>query len=453
MSEKPKITNLTEMSLNKAILTMAIPAAGIMVLESLYNFVDAYWIGKLGAVPLAAVSASAFLLWMIFSWGDLANVAGTALTSRAVGARQQEKIQDYIRQCIVVSLTTALLLMPVLFLVMKKVFVSLGLEPDVVKQAGLYFTPWVLSLPIVYLDMLIFAIFRGVGDSRTPLYLHLVLVVMNAILDPLFIFGLGPIPAMGLSGAAWVTVANHLVFFVLGYRILCKRNIWPEWTGLAFFRITATQLTQILKMGFPIALNGALFSLTYIGLTWVIANFGSVAVAAIGMGHRMESFPWFMAYGFSIAASSIVGQFLGANKPNVAEWAVWKTTMIASLFIAVFVLVIFLWVEPIVRFFIDDPAVVAESGRYLKIAAVCWLVGIFEVICEGGFSGAGQTFPAMAIGVPLTVARIPAAYIMAITLDMGVIGVWYAIGGSMVLKGALLAFWFKRGKWKTSKVT
>jgi len=453
MSEKPKITNLTEMSLNKAILTMALPASGIMLLESLYQFVDSFWIGKLGQIPLAAVSACTFLLWMFFSFGDIGNIAGSALTARAIGAGDEHKIQDYFRQCMVVNFVTSVILMIVILFIMDHIFVILGLEPDVVSQAGEYFMPWVLSLPIILLAMLMSAVFRGSGDTKTPMYLSIVLVVINAILDPVFIFGFGPIPAMGVSGAAWVSVVNHFVFVGLGYHILNKRQLWPKWLGLRSFMMSKEHLLQIVKMGLPMALNGALFSLTYVGLTWVIAHFGSASVAAIGMGHRLESFPWFVSYGFSVAAASVVGQFLGANKPKVAEWAVWKTAMLAGLVISIFVVAMWFWVEPVVRFFIDDSAVVFEASRYVRIASVCWLVGVLEVVCEGGFSGAGHTLPTMLIGVPLTVARIPVAYFMAITLDMGIIGVWYAIGGTMIAKGLLMAYWFRRGGWKTSKVS
>lgn len=452
MEAQPKITNLTEMSQNRAILTMALPATAMMLVQSLYYLVDTYWIGKLGASPMAAVSATSFLIWMIFSFGDISGVAANALAARAVGEKRYRQVSEYLRQCLLVSLITGLTVTLVLLPLHAYIFTWLNLEQDVVIYAGQYLLPWLYLLPAMLFSVTIGAFFRGVGDTRTPLLLMIMLVILNAILDPIFIFGFGPVPAMGLSGAAWVTVVNHLAYVIVGAWILYRRGLWPAWSGLGYFMVAAKDLSQIFRIGSPIAMNGVLFSLTYIGLTWVISHSGSPAVAAIGIGHRIEAFPWFVCYGFSVAAASLVGQYLGAGRPMDAESAVWKCVGIAGVFVLLFAILMVFWVEPIVRFFIDDPVVVAEAAVYLRIVSVAWLAGLFEVVLEGAFSGSGNTLPAMVIGVPMTVIRIPLAYVLAMTLEMGALGVWLSIGLTMLIKGVLITFWFTRRRWMKSRV-
>jgi putative MATE family efflux protein len=452
MNRNPETINLTDMTLNRAIFSMAVPAAGSMMVQSLYHLVDTFWVGKLGAVPLAAVSATAFWIWMMFSLGDIAGVAANALVARAVGARRDDLIADNIRDCVMTSLAVSVILMALLLPSMGTLFRVLDLAPDVVAQATEYVWPWLLFLPVVLLMVPVASIFRAVGDARTPLKLQALMVVLNAVLDPIFIFGYGPIPAMGLAGAAWVTVGNQSLFILLGILILRKRGLWFTPNRRTLAGITRSGIARVFRIGLPIALNGSLFSLSYVGLTWVIAQFGSSAVAAIGMGHRMEAFPWFVSYGFSVAAASLVGQYLGAGQPEQAERAVWKSGAVAFGGVLLFFVVMMLAVKPVVRWFIDDPAVVAQSAAYLRIVAACWLFGVFEVVLEGGFSGAGNTMPPLVVGVPFTMMRIPLAYLLAISLGMGVSGVWWAIGLSMVIKGILMIVWFRRGRWKMATV-
>ncbi len=448
MDNKPQTTNLTNLSVNRAIVHMAMPAMGSMLVESLYHLVDTFWVGKLGAAPMAAASAAAFLLWTIFSLSDLAGVAANTLSSQAVGADRSDKVAGILRQCLLAALFLSVILMLLALPFRRYLFMVLGLEAEVVVHAEAYLLPWLLGMPLFFLLWPVYQTFRGTGDARTPMLLTGLMVVLNAFLDPIFIFGFGPIPEFGLAGAAWVSVILHAVSFAVGIRILRRRGLWPEFTGRSFFKPDPAMFRKIVRIGLPIALNGAVFSLTYIGLTGVIALFGTPAVAAIGMGHRVESLPWFVSYGFSVAAASLVGQYIGAGRPDAAAQAAWRTCFLAGVLISFLIGIVWLFAEPIVQFFIADPVVVAESSLYLRIAMTCWLAGIFEVVLEGAFSGSGHTLPPLVIGMPLTILRIPAAYFLSVTLGWGSVGVWWAIGGSMILKGGAMAFWFSRNRWK-----
>lgn len=443
-----KTTNLTELGLNRAILKMSLPTIMWMLSEALFHLVDSYWVGKLGAEPMAAASSTAFFLWIFFAFADVSGVANNALASQAVGAGRSDKVREYLRRSLLVALIFSTVIAGICWPLRRLIFAVLGLEPEVVDQAATYLEPWLIGMPIIYIAHTMGTTFRAVGDPATPTVMMFGLVIVNGILDPLLIFGWGPVPAMGLAGAAWCSVICHFIFLIPAALILARRGLLPRLLSLDFFRARLAQLSEIVRIGLPIATNGAFFSLTYVGLTWVIAKFGSESVAAIGVGHRLESFPWFFAYGFSIAASTLVGQYIGAGKPKEAGISAWRCCFSAALFILAFLLVILFAVEPVIAFFIDDPQVVAIGSTYLRIAAACWLVGVFDVVLEGAFSGAGYTLPPMLIGIPLTALRIPAAYVLAITMGYGTMGIWWAIGASSIIKGVLMIIWFARGTWK-----
>jgi Na+-driven multidrug efflux pump len=187
-------------------------------------------------------------------------------------------------------------------------------------------------------------------------------------------------------------------------------------------------------------------------LTRFITDFGAGPLAALGLGHRIEGMSYNVAVGFSFAASTLVGQNLGANKPERAEKAVWLNILYISLFLIFISLVFYFFGRHIIRFFIDDPDVIREGTQYLKVIALCEVFLGFEIVLEGAFSGAGNSLPPMLISVPLTWARIPLSLFFAHTLGMGSLGIWLSISLTTALKGIVMAFWFRRGHWKTHRV-
>lgn len=444
----PQTRNLTLLPMNRAITTMAFPAIGWMLVEGMYHLVDAFWIGKLGADPFAAASTTSFLLWMLFAFADLPGVAVSSLVAQAVGAGESERVPELLRRGILLAVVLGVLLACLFYPFSEPLFLLLNLGPDVAALADIYLVPWLIGLPLLFVSRVFGHVFRGIGDAGTLMRLVSGALVVNTGLAPCLIFGLGPFPELGLAGAAWSTILCETAIVFTAMRVLHRRGLLPVFTGRAFFRLPLTALAAMMRIGLPIALNGVFFSLTYVGLTWIITHFGSHAVAAIGIGHRLESWPYWLSYGFGVAAATLVGQYLGAGQPARAQQAAWRCVAMAAVPVVVFVLAVLVWIEPIIRLFIDDPEVVVIGSLYLRIVAVSWLVGLLETVLQGAFSGAGHTLPPLVIGVPLTALRIPVAYLLAITWELGPLGIWLTIGLSMVLKGALLAAWFMTGTWK-----
>ncbi len=443
--------NLTELPLARAIAKMAIPSSLMMLAESLYHIVDAFWVGKLGAEPLASVTAVSFVLWSLFSIGEIGDVASQTLLAQAVGADKVERVRNRLRHCLVVAFVSGTALAAIMLPLRDWIFSLVGLEPEVVASASEYVFPWFVSMPLIFLVFPVLAAFRGLGDTSTPLRLMLVMVAVNVWLDPLLIWGVGPFEGLGVAGAAWASVICHAVALVLGAWLLHRRGFFPDLTRRWRGNLQRKWFGRILAVGLPIASNGMLFSMIYVGLTKVISSFGSASVAAIGLGHRIESFPYFVAVGFSMAATTLAGQYIGAGKFEDAARAVWKTCLYCFVAILPLVAVMLFAIEPIVRFFIDDAEVVAICSEYLRIVGACWTIGFLEIVLTGAFSGVSNSLPALVICTPLTALRIPLAYVLAVKLGWGPSGVWWAIASSSVLKGLLMAFWFSRNRWMKTR--
>ena len=451
---KPARTvNLTTLTPAGAILRIALPASGLMLLTSLYYLVDAFWVGRLGAGPLAAASACTFLMWTFHSFAETAETAAGTLAAQAVGADRPDLVRAHLRHCIFAGLGLAAFFMAAALALRGFIFLQLGLEPATAAMAADYLTPFIIGMPALFVTLPLAAAFRGTGDAVTPMVLTGLTVALNAALNPVLIFGWGASPALGLAGSAWATAFCNLFTAVAGGAVLAHRGLFPGFGEGPRCGTTAKDLRLIGRIGLPIALNGALFSVIYLGLARVLAEFGSNPVAAVGLGHKIEALPYFVANGFSIAASVLVGQYVGAGNPDEAARMVKKIALWAWTAEAPIILGILFGIEPVLRLFIDDPAVVVPCAEYLRIAALGWaLGGVFEYVMIGAFSGTGHTWPALVIGVAFTALRIPVAWLLAVVLGMGPTGVWLAVGVSMVVKGGLLSFWFSRGTWRRIRI-
>ena len=211
-------------------------------------------------------------------------------------------------------------------------------------------------------------------------------------------------------------------------------------------------LGNLVRVGAPIAASAFLFSLIYIFLTRVIADFGSPAVAALGIGHRVEGLGYYICVGFAASASTLVGQHLGAGQAKEAAQAARLATTYALVVVTAICVATFIFAAPIMGLFADDPLVIAEGKSYLRIIAALGFGMAFEVVLEGAFAGAGNSLPPMLISVPLMVLRVPLAFYLVRSLGYGIDAVWWVISATTLLKGLLITGWFARGRWKRTKL-
>ncbi len=432
---------------HRAIFSLSLPGMISSVLETFYQLIDAYWVGKLGAGALAAIGGSSFVLWAVFSLTGLSINGIATLVAQNVGAGQPEKGRVAAGQGMLLNTFSALTLALVVFFTQDTLYQIMGFEPQVLQMARQYMNIILLGLVFSFAFTGLEAVFRGLGDTKTPMFVLAFALTFNAVADPFFIFGWWGFPQMGIAGAAAATVVSEMLGLVILLFLLARKRYLPK---LVFKRpiIQRAILQRIFSIGAPVAFGGFFFSLIYVGLTRIISRFGMEAIAAIGIGHRIEGVAWFACVGFSVAASTLVGQNVGARRFKAAERSAWLVSAYGVGLLALISAGYYFFPELLMSVFTDDPVVRKIGVEYLQIIAIFEIFLGLEIIMEGAFSGAGYTLPVMLVSVPITAARIPLAWLLAIHWGWGIDGIWWAIGLTTGVKGVLNTLLFAAGFWK-----
>lgn len=452
--------DLTSGSITKSIFYLAGPAVTTMFLETAFSLANIFWVGKLGAVSLAAVISSTILIWINYSLAGTISVGVTALVARSAGAKDFKQAGSVSRQAYIFSILFALTLSVLGILFSKLAFLLMGTAPDVTHLGVRYLRIIFSGAVFFFLIDVLGATFRASGDTKTPMLVTMGSVGLNIILDPFLIFGWGPFPRLGTDGAALASIISQGLgsclfgLLIVRGKLGFKFSLLPTPTGgrLTKFNLDFSIIWRILRIGIPASTAGILFSLVYLFINKIVALFGTEAIAALGIGNRMESVSFLTCFGFSIAASTLVGQNLGAGKPERSSRCAWQTAKITVLITGLVSIMFFTFPRQIASFFITDPKVVQIGIGYLRILALSQVFMALEIVFEGAFAGAGNTIPPMLVSIPGSLARIPLAYLLAVHWDLGINGVWWAITLTSIAKGIVLTYWFSRGKWKSKRI-
>jgi putative MATE family efflux protein len=431
-------------SLDRAIFHLGAPAAMAALLQATFLIVDTFWIGRVGAVALAAVSTAGFLMWMAQTLGEGMATGAGAVLSHAVGAGSETSAGRASAAGLSLAVWSSLLVGAAGLVLARQSFVFMGTDADVTAAGVVYVWIILLGMPGYFLFAWISAAFRAAGDAQTPLRLLALAAGVNVICDPLLIFGPGPFPSLGVAGAALATVISWVAACGVGWRLLGRIGLRPP--ALAFLE-PPREVWRALRVGLPLGLEGALFSAIYILLARVITGFGTPAVAALGVGHKLEALSYFICAGMSAAATTVVGQSLGAGASERASRAGWRVLFLTCLPVAAVTILLVSFPEAAMAVFIDEQAVISAGASYVLIIGLSELFMAAEVVLLGAFAGVQWTAAPVAIVVTLTAARVPIAAWL-VWLGLGVEGVWIAIAGTTVLKGLLLVglFAWLRGR-------
>lgn len=428
------------------------PAFAAMLFETANTVANVFWVGKLGTQPVAGVVSSMFILWLAFSLLNIVISGVIATVARSLGAGKPEQARHYATQAFFFALTFGAAVGSGGVIFGEYFFRVMGNEPEVARLGYRYLAPLSAFLPSLFGAETVASIFRASGDAKTPMMVTSSALVFNIALNPCLIFGLGPFPQLGVSGAGLSTgiayFAELMAFIVLIY--VRKPSFAPGIT--ARIKPDFKTIGEIVKIGLPISISGIAFTIVYLFLDKLASSFGVFALAALGFGNRIEAISFLTCFAFSVAAATLVGQYLGAKDPEGAQRAAYKTTYYATLVTGALMLVFLLLPHPIVRLFSSDPQVIEAAVAYLRIIALSQIFMGFEIVLEGAFSGSGDTLPAMLISVPGSLARIPLAYFFAQNLGWGVSGIWWALTVTTAVRGAVMLYWFSRGNWKKKKV-
>ncbi len=441
--------DLTRGPLLGALVRLATPVVVMQLCHTLYHWIDVMWVGRLGASATAALTTSFFAVWTAWALGDLAGVAVAATVARHVGAGDRAQAAYGAAQGVLLALVLGALVSIAGALAAGFLFRLLGAPPEVAGPATVYLRIVLGGAVISFLYVVGESILRAAGDTRTPLVVIATSLVLNAVLDPFLIFGWGPFPAMGVAGAATATViAQGFAVAWFAALALSRHPSFPlDFAALS--RPSLRYAAALVRIGLPFCLIGILYSIVYLWLARTAAPFGTAALAVVGMANRIESLTYLAAVGFGLACEAMVGQNLGAGRPDRAERATWLSTgLMASLGLVVSLLMWFI-PELLLGFFTADPAVVARGVPYLKILAPCQAFTALEIVLNGAFSGAGDTLPPSIISVTVSLLRLPLAGALAHGLGLGLDGIAWTITLTCIARAIIVAAWFRRGRWKT----
>ena len=435
------VRRLVHDSLPRTIRRFALPAVASSLLMTLFASVDTYWVGtRVGAQGLAAVSTSLFWIWMIVSLAEMVGIGLTAVASRRHGEGRAAEAARISGESLLFSLALGLGVAVAGSLFLDELFAAMRTPPEVTALGRAYLRTYLVGAPLIYGFFAIDATFRAAGDTRTPFLLLAASVSLTLLLDPMLIIGLWGAPRLGIAGAAIATIATRGGAFLMGLALLRRRGL------LVFEAPRLASLAAVARVGLPTAVTGVIFSVIYVALTRTTTRFGTPALAALGIGHRIESWLYMIGVGFGAATAAIVGQSLGAGFPARARRAGWISVGYCTVLGVVACVAELVWAEPLAGLFTDDPAVVAEGARYLRIAALSQLVICAEIVLEGALGGAGDTIPPMLTSTVLTAARVPVAAWAA--TRWGADGIWWTISLTAAARGlAMMALW-RLGRWE-----
>ncbi|MDD3147861.1 MAG: MATE family efflux transporter [Candidatus Riflebacteria bacterium] len=425
----------------RRVLDISLPAIGGFLGLILFDIIDIYWIEKLGTNAVAGVVSAGFIVWSLYSIMQLTGAGCSSLVSQFHGAGRRRRAWEAVVQSSWLSLLLALFICLLFMPFIAKPFAWMGLEPETAALAVEYFTIILLGFPLIFLDMLAGNVFNAFGDNRISNVIMLICLGANMILDPVMMFGWWGFPAMGAAGAAWATVISHVLSLVMRARVLRTRQYIPPLVG--FLRFRTFYYRSIVRIGLPNAATSWVWSIVYPFLTRLITPFGMVPLSAVGVCHRLESFPYFTATALGIAMTSLTGYSIGKRENNRIDEILAAGLRVATVVLIPFLVLFLAFPHHLVGLLSDDPLLIAHGADYLFIIGLLEVFMAWEMVLGGVFTGLGITYPTLFITIPFTVGRIPAAWFLAYYLEMGVTGIWWAISLSSLAKGVGLLLLYR----------
>ena len=442
----------TQIDLKRAIFLLAIPMILELVMESLFAVVDIYFVGKLGASAVATVGLTETYLFLLYSVAMGLSTAVTAIIARRIGEKRKKEVGVTAIQAIFIAIIISVPFAIFGIFFAKDLLRIMGADQWSIEY-GYRYTQWMLGGNIVVMLLFIMnAVFRGAGDAAIAMRILWIANGINMILDPVFIFGWGPIPALGIQGAAIATNIGRGVGVIMQLWVLFKgsKHIKASfhqiiWDAKTIYNILRTSLGGVGQM--IVAMTSWIF------LMRILAEIGSEAVAGSTIAMRIMMFTMMPAWGMSNAAATLVGQNLGAGNPDRAESSVWKIGRYNMVFLLLVSVIYFFFNKALIGIFTNDSKVIEIGAEWLQILSYSYFVYGWWMVSVQAFNGAGDTkTPTMINLVFFWLIQIPLSYLLAIILNWGYTGVFWAVFFSETSVGIFTLWLFSKGKWKMTKV-
>ena len=444
--------DFTTGSLNRAILLLAVPMVLEMALESLFAVVDVFWLAHLGANAVATVGLTESMFSLVFAVGLGLSLSTTAMVARRIGEKDREAAAVAAVQAIVLGLIASLTIGIPCFLYAPRLLGLMGGSPGIVAVGSGYARILLGGSGVVLMLFLNNAIFRGAGDAAIAMRLLWVSNIINLILDPCLIFGLGPFPRLGVTGAALATFTGRSIGVAYQFYRLLR--------GTERIRILRRQIRVNFKVLLRLARVSAagicqfvIAHTSWIGLVRIVSVFGAEALAGYTIAIRVVIFLILPSLGLSNAAATLVGQNLGAKQPERAEASVWRTGLYNMIFLGAVGVLFIVFAEPIARLFTHDSSVVPLAAACLRVINIGNISYAYGMVMMQAFNGAGDTItPTIVYLFGFWLTEIPLAYWLAIPGHLHANGVYYAIVIAESAIAAASAVLFKQGRWKMQKI-
>ncbi|WP_421807429.1 MATE family efflux transporter [Flagellimonas sp.] len=447
-----KETEFTSGSIRRAIFMLSIPMILEMLMESIFALVDIAYVSKVSVNAVATIGLTESVITLVYALAIGLSMAATAVVARRIGEKDVQGARIAAVQAISLGVLISVLIGIIGIIFAKEILALMGGEPELIAE-GYGYTQWLIGGNItITLLFLINAIFRGAGNASIAMWALVLSNGLNIILDPMFIFGFGPIPEMGVKGAAVATNIGRgtAVLFQLGIlffgwgkiKLLAKDLVLNFKVMLNLIKVSLGGIAQFL-----------IGTSSWIFLMRIMSEFGSEVLAGYTIAIRVMMFTLMPSWGMSNAAATLVGQNLGAKQPDRAERSVWKTGKYNAIFMGTVSLGYLIFAKTIISWFNATPEVVKSGALCLQIIALGYIFYAYGMVVTQAFNGAGDTRTPTKINlISFWFFQLPLAYISALVLGWGAIGVFLAITLAEVLLAILAMVWFKKGKWKQVQV-
>lgn len=441
--------NLTEGSIFRSVLHLGIPTIAISLLQSGFNLVDMFFVGKLGPTALAAVTVSGIVIALLITVAVGISIGTLSLVARFWGARSYRQAALVVGQSFYISLLLSIFFGIGGWFVARPLLYFLGGRGEVLELAVVYFRIISAGAWTIFIFVTFSSALRGAGDAWTPFKVMALGVGLNCLLDPILIFGWGKIPPMGVHGSALATVFSRLVTTGIIIFLAKKGRTHLDLSGV-FGRINLPLMGKIIRIGFFSSAEMLIRSLAVIGLLRIVAPFGTAALAAYGIGTRIRIIAMMPGVGMGYAAGTLVGQSLGAGLPERARRSAWLAWRIYGLLLLPVILALLLFSGNVVGFFNRDPLVLAEGRELIAYIAISMIFLSFTLVMGKALHGAGDTRGPMVITFISMIIMWGLSWLGS---DLrGLEGVWQGILAASILNSLLIIYWFHRGGWQRLKL-
>jgi putative MATE family efflux protein len=444
--------DFTAITIDRAIVLLAVPMVLEMAMESLFGIVDIFFVAHLGADATATVGITEGMLYIVMSIAVGLSMGTTAVVARRTGERDKDGAAGAAVQSIIMGVTCSAVIFAAFLPFAPRLLAFMGASPSILHVGSTYSRIMLSGSGIILLLYLINAIFRGAGDAAVAMRVLWVANIINIVLDPCLIMGLGPFPKLGVTGAAVSTTIGRSVG-VLYQIYLLRRGTGRMDVYRRHLRLDFTVMKNILRIAGNGVLQFMIATASWIALVRLVQSFGSAATAGYTVAIRIVIFSILPSWGLSSAAATLVGQNLGAKEPQRAEQCVWRAAFFNMVFLGTVSLIYLAFAPQIVGIFSRDPVVIHYGANCLRIISLCYVIYAYGMVIVQAFNGAGDTrTPTLINLVCFWIVQLPLAFFLGRRLQLGPNGVFFAILISESLLAMIAIYVFRLGRWKRKVV-